>query len=638
MRWLFWWWPTAAAQDVFEEIRRSLSGGEAMLQQEEWALASAAYESALDLMRENSLWINVAAESQLYNNVGWAAYQLGDYDRALDRFAAGARSCDRALEEGFVECVDKVYENLHELVHKTLGRRREALGWLRRGVALAAAKGGPDAALAARVRLGFLLVLEDELEAAEQVLEPLSSSHEQQALLQEAALYLGWGRALRRDWPGASAAFARSARLALPRNDSCQWRVQEGWLEGDTVVWPLAIWFDDEEARVRLVEINDVHVSGEDGTVFWKPAPACVMYSGEHTIAGSLPTDWGVEAVTAGTGDETLVTHPTAERRGAAVVLLDSRQGHKMFWHHQTETVTRLCVVVSRLYDRDGTPALDLPADVRRALDAATILVPPTLAPTVSALVARGHRTLGLFNRTRRIEAYEWRPGRILRFDTAFFVDWPPAEPRPNFERRSGVRYYSDSVFKLHFVPPALLRLQAAILRRAFPPLDDQPDTVLFYSRADADKRHVVSEDALFAKLRDRFQPSLRVTAWRGGLKPDIERAARDWSRAALVVGPHGAGLANFLHCRPNTPVLVLPAADARGAPSASDAYFIHLALALRLRIDFAPLDNPPPFFFNYSAFDDAQLDAIVAAAEALLHASPDRPSGRGAPRPPLHN
>lgn len=681
----------SSTNTIFDEIRRSLTSGEAALQQHSWQVASDAYERALDLLTHNSLWLNVAAESQLYNNVGWAAYKLGHMNRSVERLVLGALSCDRAMNDGFFDCVDKVYENLHEVLHKVMGRRREALKWMRQGVkaTASAAKSLGIATLDAlslgasvRVRLGYLLVLENELSEAEYVLAPLLSSdslqliHERRALLQEAATYSGWSSTLRRDWASASDAFGRAASLALPRQDAaCVWRIQEGWLPNETV-WPLPIeapskffkpqrglmappWCraralagtllnstlctDDTDAlndwqrpkysqhevvRVKLVELHNVFVSGEDGSAIWKPAPACVFYVGEHTVAASLPSDWGLEAVLGGAarrnsaGDETVVTQPVADSSySVSVVLLDATQGHKMFWHHQTETVTRLCIVISRLFERDAEPAADLPEAIRAKLKAAVLLIPKTLVPTATALLKRGgHSALKALNQSNRIEHYDWRDGAIFHFKTAFFIDWPPASPRPAWSLTPyGTRRYSEPVFRLHYVPAPLLQLQAVMLKRAFPQAERAP-YVLFYSRGDTAKRHIQSETMLLEKLHSRLEKrGVGLVAWRGGVTPDIERAANDWSRAALIIGPHGAGLANLIHCSPGTNVIVLPAADAHGAPSASDEYVLHLARALDLRLSFLVMDTNPTMFFNYSEFSESQLSIIVNAVETTL-------------------
>ena len=204
----------------------------------------------------------------------------------------------------------------------------------------------------------------------------------------------------------------------------------------------------------------------------------------------------------------------------AAVVLFDAREGHKMFWHHQAECVSRLALVLARLFDRDGSPAAHLPQKTRAALQRAVVLFPSSLTATVRALVRAGHGTARALERSRRLRPYEWRAGRVYSFHTAFVFDWPPPTPntvsvepeiwypRTNAstvsvmvdavadgasaavasplwllelaERtaESETRRYVDSLFRLHFVPTSVLRLQAALLRAAFPPDPASPNPV----------------------------------------------------------------------------------------------------------------------------------------------------------------
>ena len=622
---------------IHEQIRASLAAGETALQASRWRASSEAYERVLQLMRSNSLQINIAAESQLYNNVGWAAFRLGEYERALARYEASARSCDRALVEGFSECLNKVYDNLHELVHKTLKRRGLAIEWMREGVesaARAASRRGlvGGAALrlgeVVRVRLGYLLVLHGSLDEAEATLRPLLEAAageaaanatagaaaprgvfgaprafdaRRRALLQEAATYVGWSRAFRRDWAGASDAHVTAAALALPRDASgCarpRWRVQEGWFfpgaaAGDDeaadpgafageswtvhalpvadVNWapkpasaprcvarraagaPVAgcggARTDGGVARVRLVEIPDAFLGGRDGSALWQRKPHCVLFAGEMGASGSLPTDWGSPGVNGGleasaSDDEDRVPADALNSAPgdvvaieAAVVLFDAREGHKMFWHHQAECVSRLALVLARLFDRDGSPAAHLPQKTRAALQRAVVLFPSSLTATVRALVRAGHGTARALERSRRLRPYEWRAGRVYSFHTAFVFDWPPPTPntvsvepeiwypRTNAstvsvmvdavadgasaavasplwllelaERtaESETRRYVDSLFRLHFVPTSVLRLQAALLRAAFPPdpakppLARSPRFVLFGKRAGSNR------------------------------------------------------------------------------------------------------------------------------------------------------
>ncbi|CAH0374226.1 unnamed protein product [Pelagomonas calceolata] len=714
---------------VHEQIRSALATGEAALQASRWRASSDAYERALHLMKHHKLQINVAAESQLTNNVAWAAFKLGDHERALRHYEASARSCDSALREGFNECLNKVYDNLHELVHRTLRRRGLAIDYLREGLASAKRaideRGLDEAALLnldgnVRVRLGYLLVLHGELNEAESTLGPLlrhaltnttgSSEHglftgpnvEKRALLQEAATYVGWSRAFRRDWTGASDAHAVGAALALPRDASgCtlpRWRVQDGWLtpERSWTVHPLAVkapilrfgnvvapicavrrrfgakdrpgagpgWCGASEPSLspglaRLVEIPNAFLGGKDGSALWQRAPHCVFFAGEVTSSGAPPPDWGDAAANSGLTDKDVVLQSEPEDTitiESALLLFDAREGHKMFWHHQTESVSRLALALCRLFDRDGKAASDLPEQTRNMLSRAVILFPQALTATITALLQRGHATTKALERQRRLRAYDWSAGRVYSIRAAFVLDWPPAafagtadapggppsggaprwEPRSRRNEENWIaelaskaaapygRRYKESLFRLHFVPPGILRTQAAFLRRAFPPDRDAKPTVLWYSRRDCDKRHVKSEDEVIDALRTRFKGRLDVVSWAGGATPDAKRAAAAWSRAALVVGPHGAGLANMVHCAPGTVVLVLPAGDAAGAPSASDEVFAHLAVALGLDLRFFRMAEPPLMFHNYSKFDQSAVRAVANEAWGALF--PDEP------------
>jgi len=728
----------APETSVHEQIRSALANGEAALQASRWRASSDAYERALHLMKHHKLQINVAAESQLTNNVAWAAFKLGDHERALRHYEASARSCDLALKEGFEECLNKVYDNLHELVHRTLRRRGLAIEYLREGLASAQRaadeRGLDEAALlvldgAVRVRLGYLLVLHGGLDEAEATLGPLlrhalvraqnvtgegARDHglftapeiTTRAQLQEAATYVGWARAFRRDWAGASDAHAVGAALALPRDTAgCarpRWRVQEGWFDGDSswTVHPLPVkapilrfgnivapicairrqfgakerpgagpgWCGASEPSlmpglVRLVEIPNALLGGKDGSALWQRAPHCVFFAGEVTSSGAPPPDWGDTAANSGLTDKDVVLASEPEDAvslEAALLLFDGREGHKMFWHHQTESVSRLALALCRLFDRDGHAAADLPEQTRTMLNRAVVLFPQALTATISALLSRGHATTKALERQRRLRAYDWRAGRVYSIRAAFVLDWPPAAfagtadapgglpsgGAPRWEPRRGAatthvgdnwiahlaakaaaplgRRYRESLFRLHFVPPGILRTQAAFLRRAFPPDRDAKPIVLWYSRKDCDKRHVRSEEDVIEVLRTRFQGRLEVVSWAGGATPDARRAAETWSRAALVVGPHGAGLANMVHCAPGTVVLVLPAGDAAGAPSASDEVFAHLAVALGLDLRFFRMAEPPLMFHNYTKFDASAVRAVANEAWGALF--PDEP------------
>ncbi|KAJ1447682.1 hypothetical protein M885DRAFT_541882 [Pelagophyceae sp. CCMP2097] len=704
-------------QSVSDAIKGMLYRGEAGLQAGRWRQAAETFREALALLEAHALRINVAAEAQLHNNLGWATFHLGAHDEALTHYGASARACEAALptsheikDRGFGECLEKVYDNIFELVYRTMHERDAAIEWMRNGVAAAARVAAAQPALDALVlggtvlvRLGYLLVLSDDLDAAEATLAPLvdaalrdavdddylaSPRHawpaKRRALLQEACVYLGWARAFRRDWPGASDAFDIAAGLGLPRDGrGCarggRWRIQEGWAppSGSRPTWRTykatleasryaaargapAPWCvargagavcaapaaARDAATVVLVEIPAARLGGQDGAMLWQAAPDCVFFAGEHTASGSLPVDWGVTTVG---GEELLVGDSNADvlRIESAILLLDAREGHKMFWHHQTETVARLLLVLDDVVTGDVFSGLLPRAQRRDVADRAVVLFPAALRPTVAALLAHGHAAAKTLQAQGRLRTYDWRPRRVYFFERAYVVDWaaPPVSSVPRAAGEScatgwlaaaaratappGLRRYAASVFGLHFVPGAVLRHQRAALRAALAAnYTAAAPMLLYYSRADCDRRHVLSEAAVVDALRRRFGPALDVVVWAGGTAPDIQRAARDWSRAALVVGPHGAGLANFVHCAPGTPVVVFGARDRAGAPSASDAYFAHAAAALGLRLRTVSLAEPPHLFANYSSLSQRDIDLVVDTAFDALHGPIDAAKG----------
>lgn len=82
----------------------------------------------------------------------------------------------------------------------------------------------------------------------------------------------------------------------------------------------------------------------------------------------------------------------------------------------------------------------------------------------------------------------------------------------------------------------------------------------IYVSRADAKRRRVLNEEAVVECLDEygftRFVPG----------EHSIREQIATMSNAEVVVGPHGAGLANLLHCPEETKVLeLMPESDIRG-------------------------------------------------------------------------
>jgi capsular polysaccharide biosynthesis protein len=76
----------------------------------------------------------------------------------------------------------------------------------------------------------------------------------------------------------------------------------------------------------------------------------------------------------------------------------------------------------------------------------------------------------------------------------------------------------------------------------------------LYISRRDADRRHVLNEEALLTPLRDR---GFQCVTLRGR---SVAEQLTLFGSAEIVVAPHGAGLTNLLFCRPRTSIVeILP-------------------------------------------------------------------------------
>jgi len=130
----------------------------------------------------------------------------------------------------------------------------------------------------------------------------------------------------------------------------------------------------------------------------------------------------------------------------------------------------------------------------------------------------------------------------------------------------------------------------------------------LYVSRRGS-SRQAVEEDAIRALLRDRrfelYEPSDHLT------QPD------DFHDAAVVVGAHGAGLANLAFCQPGTRVLELLPTD--------NAYPFFYSLAVSAGLDYGYLACPstgerPPDSFGPSPYDfTIDLQQLELALDELL-------------------
>jgi capsular polysaccharide biosynthesis protein len=145
-------------------------------------------------------------------------------------------------------------------------------------------------------------------------------------------------------------------------------------------------------------------------------------------------------------------------------------------------------------------------------------------------------------------------------------------------------------------------------LRRLTPESAGKPNRRLYVSRSGS-TRQTSREKTLRSELEDRrfeaYEPSDSAS------QPD------DFNEAAVVVGAHGAGLANLVFCRPGTKVLELVPTD--------NAYPFYYSLSLAAGLDYAYLAGRstaerPKGTFGPSPHDfEVNVEDVAAAVDEWL-------------------
>ena len=150
---------------------------------------------------------------------------------------------------------------------------------------------------------------------------------------------------------------------------------------------------------------------------------------------------------------------------------------------------------------------------------------------------------------------------------------------------------------------PAFLRRAAGFAG------DPRPPTRRLYISRRGSSREAIDEEAVQALLRERgfeiYEPSEHLS------QPD------DFRDAAIVVGAHGAGLANLAFCQPGSKVLELLPTD--------NAYPFYYSLAVSGDLEYSYLacastGERPPEAFGPSPYDfRIDLDELTVALDALV-------------------
>ena len=152
-----------------------------------------------------------------------------------------------------------------------------------------------------------------------------------------------------------------------------------------------------------------------------------------------------------------------------------------------------------------------------------------------------------------------------MEFERLITVDWVKPPKLPTYQhnlhqhqhQRQHQTYQDQNVVRndtvlfggdgsdAHLPPPYALQLVRKVL--ATPPRLS-PMTVVWIQRAKARSRRIDNEAVLIGLLRQRLSrnhPDARFELFTDNPSPPAEAAFRLFSRATVVVGLHGAGLAN---------------------------------------------------------------------------------------------
>lgn len=168
-----------------------------------------------------------------------------------------------------------------------------------------------------------------------------------------------------------------------------------------------------------------------------------------------------------------------------------------------------------------------------------------------------------------------------MEFERLITVDWVKLPELPTYQhnlhqhqhQRQHQTYQDQNVVRnntvpfalstdgsdAHLPPPYALQLVRSALAQ---PPRLAPMTVVWIQRAKARSRRIDNEAVLIGLLRQRLSrnhPDARFELFTDNPSPPVEAAFRLFSRATVVVGLHGAGLANTVLMKVGGHVVVSP-------------------------------------------------------------------------------
>jgi hypothetical protein len=334
------------------------------------------------------------------------------------------------------------------------------------------------------------------------------------------------------------------------------------------------------EKRVAVVELGDVFMEGPSGIIF-RGAPDCEVYTGNHLFTAKIP-----EEFTGGGGDG---GQPTERFSFPVASVVQQNPGN--YYHAIAETAAAVAVLRESLLK--ATPM--------------KLLVPRSR----SSLVGQALRLMGIDLERDTID-YVGTNGK-LSFERLYVVDW----------RHEGddVRHHDSW---LPFFPPRFV-LSSVIraIGKAAKSVEDTPDwRVIYIGRSDAGVRRILPSDAPIVEAirgvvgTDRL---VEVTGKSMTLLQQIETFAK----AAVIVGPHGAGLTNMLWMPSRgASVIIFPMRPV------SDICFAHMAVALGH--DYYEVASLHSYYYgDYTLHGDTPSKIAAAVQQVLQEHNLIRPTSK---------
>lgn len=328
------------------------------------------------------------------------------------------------------------------------------------------------------------------------------------------------------------------------------------------------------EKRVAIIELRDVFMEGPSGIIF-RGAPDCEVFTGSHLFASKIPEEFD------GGGDGTETR--TFDEPVASVV----QQNPGNYYHAIAETTGALLVLKNHLLGESPMP----------------IIAPRSR----SSLVSQAIDMIGI--NPRDVVDYSGSDGGKVFFRKLFVVDWRHEETIESDLKDSWLPF---------FPPRFVLSLVANTIGKPALGVDEISDwRVVFIGRSDAGVRRILPNDepivsAIRSVVGDRL---LTVT----GKSMTLAEQVDVFSRAAVIVGPHGAGLTNMLWAPRGACVIIFPMRPE------SDICFAHMAMALGHRYIEIPSINS--YYYGDYHFTMESLSSVSKAVRDAIEFLKLKPS-----------